>query len=214
MTKKVRPQSRSLHKTLPLWTVSAMLLTQACSPAEQEENNSLVQTAAQNAAALRSDPLLRTAVQSSSDHLMGLRNSLGLDVNSDFRPRSAVADELGAKHIRYDQMYRGVRVWGGDVIVEVGANGTPKTTTNTLKPGITLATIPSLTQAQVLEIAHNDLRPTGPYAHARTAELVVYPQIIDQAATPWPITSIPSWKTARRRLDTPTTSSARTRARS
>ena len=43
-----------------------------------------------------------------------------------------------------------------------------------------MATIPSLTQAQVLEIAHNDLRPTGPYAHARTAELVVYPQIIDQ----------------------------------
>jgi len=88
MTKKVRTQSRSLHKTLPLWTVSAMLLTQACSPAEQEENNSLVQTAAQNAAALRSDPLLRTAVQSSTDHLMGLRNTLGLDVNSDFRPRS------------------------------------------------------------------------------------------------------------------------------
>ena len=180
MTKKVRTKPRSLHKTLPLWTVSAMLLTQACSPAEQEENNSLVQTAAQNAAALRSDPLLRTAVQRSSDHLMGLRNSLGLDVNSDFRPRSAVADEFGAKHIRYDQMYRGVRVWAGDVIVEVGADGTPKTTTNSLKPGINLATIPSLTQAKVLEIAHNDLRPTGPYAHARTAELVVYPQIIDQ----------------------------------
>ena len=180
MTKKVRTQPRSLHKTLPLWTVSAMLLTQACSPAEQEENNSVVQSAAQNAAALRSDPLLRTAVQSSTDHLMGLRNTLGLDVNSDFRPRSAVADEFGAKHIRYDQMYRGVRVWAGDVIVEVGANGAPKTTTNTLKPGINLATIPSLTQAQVLEIAHNDLRPVGPYAHARTAELVVYPQVIDQ----------------------------------
>src|SRR5689334_14039627 len=110
MTTKVSIPHRRSRRVFPLLAASALLMAQACLPQDSAQDSPAQQTAA----ALRSDPHLAAAVARSSDHLMQLRSGLGLDSEYSFLPRSAVVDQFGLTHLRYDQSYRGVRVWAGD----------------------------------------------------------------------------------------------------
>jgi Zn-dependent metalloprotease len=84
-------------------------------------------------------------------------------------------------HIRYEQLYQGVRVWSGDATVHLGSDGALREVTNDLKTNINVDTRPALSATYALDRAHRDLRPRGAYAYKPTAELVVYPHVTEQA---------------------------------
>jgi bacillolysin len=62
--------------------------------------------------------------QSAARFLSENADLLGLDdPDHEFSLTHAVIDEAGRTHLRYQQMYRGLEVWGRDLVVHVGADG-------------------------------------------------------------------------------------------
>ena len=164
------------HTRLPLAAATALLLAEGCGPA-QEVAEPAPDQAAQR---LLGNPRAAAGLQRASEHLLSLRSGLGLTGEHGFAARSAVGDELGLTHLRFDQTFRGVKVWTGDVIVELSQQSSPQAIISSLKSGIAVSTTPQLSQAQALAIAHGELQPQGPYAGAPTIELVVYPQMAER----------------------------------
>ena len=118
-------------------------------------------------------------VAASADRLLASRTQLGLDADHAFQLRRTHADELGQIHGRFAQLYKGVRVWGGDAITHTDRHGAELPLTNALHKNIHLNVSPSLTDTEALAIAHRDLAPKGPYTYAPTAELVVFPETVE-----------------------------------
>jgi Zn-dependent metalloprotease len=96
---------------------------------------------------------------------------LGLDTSHDFAPRNVLHDELGEDHIRVDQFFQGVKVFGGEAILHM-RNGEVRDTTDALMRGIRLNPNPTLGAVEALAVAHEAVAPVGPYASDPTAELV------------------------------------------
>ncbi|HCZ33162.1 MAG TPA: hypothetical protein DHV93_06720, partial [Holophagaceae bacterium] len=117
--------------------------------------------------------------EAASERLLARRAQLGLDADHAFRLRGTHADELGQTHGHFQQTYRGVKVWGGDAITHTGKDGGELPLTNALHKGIQLNVNPAIEASEALALAQQDLAPQGPFAYAPTAELVVYPEMID-----------------------------------
>ncbi|MBS1767702.1 MAG: M4 family metallopeptidase [Acidobacteria bacterium] len=113
--------------------------------------------------------------EASVAHAMAMRTQLGLDNDASLRNAAVRTDEFGQTHTHVQQMYRGVRVWGGDAIIHMDKNGAFRPMTSALKAGINMNTMPSLRADEALETAHQDLAPKGAYASNPTSELVVFP---------------------------------------
>ena len=96
---------------------------------------------------------------------------LGLDASHAFTARSVHHDEIGADHIRVDQYYQGVKVFGGEAIVHM-QDGAVREVTDALVRGIRLNPTPTLDAPEALAAAHQSLAPIGAYATVPTAELV------------------------------------------
>jgi Zn-dependent metalloprotease len=118
-------------------------------------------------------------VNAAVSHLMAQRTQLGLDADHSFALKLTHSDSLGQTHGHFQQMYKGVRVWGGDVITHTDRNGQALAPTHTLHSNISLNVLPAMSQEEVLAVAHQDLNPKGNYAHTPTAELVVYPEMVE-----------------------------------
>ena len=138
-------------------------------------------TAALAAGALcaASHPQENLRVDASAQRLMAQRPQLGLDPDTSFRLRSSHTDRLGETHGHFQQLYKGIRVWGGDVITHVDREGNPLPLTNDLKANIHLNVTPSLGTDEALAVVNQDLAPQGPYAYVPTSELVVVPEMVD-----------------------------------
>jgi Zn-dependent metalloprotease len=95
---------------------------------------------------------------------------LGLDGNHDFAFKNA-HDEADGSHIRLNQLYKGVRVFGGEAIVHL-KNGEFTEITDALVRDLNLSEVPSIDAAEALAVAHGTLAPKGPYAHEPKVELV------------------------------------------
>ncbi len=52
------------------------------------------------------------------------RVALGLPADQALRLRSTLTDRSGATYVRYDRTWRGMRVLGGDIVVDLGSDGT------------------------------------------------------------------------------------------
>jgi Zn-dependent metalloprotease len=98
----------------------------------------------------------------------------GLGPEHSLRPLETVEDPGGAGHVRYQQYYRGVRVWGGQLISHRDGTGAPEPVTDALVRDIALEVTPNLAPAEALAVAHDREAPSGAYARPPTAELVVY----------------------------------------
>ena len=72
----------------------------------------------------------------SQQRLTGMRAALGLDENHSFRLQSMEQDARGQTHVRFNQLYHGVRIWGGAVITHTQADGTELPPTSALKQDI------------------------------------------------------------------------------
>ncbi len=126
------------------------------------------------AAPTSSQQMLR--INTAVGQLMAQRTQLGLDANATFHLGLAHTDRLGETHGHFQQMYKGVRVWGGDIITHTDREGSALPPTNALLRNITLNVTPSLGTDEILAIVHQDLNPKGDYVTAPTTELVVYPE--------------------------------------
>jgi len=103
------------------------------------------------------------------------RWQLGLDPQNDFQVLGACRDALGQTHVRFQQLFQGVRVYGGEAIDHADAQGAVLDLTDALYRGIQLPVQPSLTPAEALARAEAALAPAGPYAHPPVVELVIWP---------------------------------------
>jgi Zn-dependent metalloprotease len=170
-------RERILNRLLSIMGAAGLVLAASCDtldePAATSDDDSALAAAMVN-------PDVARAVQTGRDFLLKARGQMALDANHDFVARNAIIDDKGGIHVRYDQTYRGVKVWEGEAIVHQGTNTGGIDLTSDIKSGINLGITPSLSAADVLNIVHRDLRPLGPYAYAPTAELVVYSHTREQ----------------------------------
>jgi Zn-dependent metalloprotease len=120
-------------------------------------------------------------MQASRARALELRQNLGLDSQHDFAVRRGHTDELGQTHTRMNQLFNGVRVWGGELITHVDADGSERPMTAELRRNIAISVKPTLGANEVLGLVHTDLNPRGTYASAPTSELVIYPQMVEVA---------------------------------
>ncbi|HJW73424.1 MAG TPA: M4 family metallopeptidase [Geothrix sp.] len=125
-----------------------------------------------------STPQESLRVNAASSRLMASRMALGLDADHAFQLRNTHSDELGQTHGRFTQLYKGIRVWGGDAITHTDRHGVELPMTNALLKGIKINVMPSIQSAEALAIAHYDLSPKGDYTSQPTAELVIYPETV------------------------------------
>lgn len=170
---------RDYATPLSLLAASALLAVAGCGPTSGSQDpppNRAVQS-------FNTGACQAAAIRHGDAHLTALAGSLGLDDNHSFQVRSAVVDDLGLTHLRYDQSYRGVRVWEGEAIVALSAQAVPQSVIHTLSPAFDLSTSPSLDAPEVLRIAHQDLQPQGPYVNDPTIELVIYPMVSEHIRT-------------------------------
>jgi len=101
---------------------------------------------------------------------------LGLGPGTDFRVQDLVVDPSGARHVRLQQRYRGLRVWGGQAILHLDAQGREQPMTDALVRGIQLEVQPNLDPAEALALADTGEAPRGTYARPPNTELLVYPE--------------------------------------
>jgi len=111
--------------------------------------------------------------QRSLARILAQRPALGLDDQHQFRILETHDDPLGGSHTRLQQLFRGVRVWGGEAIVHWDARDRERPLTAALQTGIQVETLPSLTPAEALARADALLAPQGAYAHPPRVELVI-----------------------------------------
>ena len=112
----------------------------------------------------------------SQQRLTEMRESLGLDENHSFQLQSLAQDARGQTHVRFQQLYHGVRIWGGEVITHTRADGAERSPTTALKQDIQVDIKPKLSNADVLAIVKKDLASRFDFAYKPGVELVVYPE--------------------------------------
>lgn len=113
-----------------------------------------------------------------AQRLEAKRIALGLDSRHAFKALGTVQDADGHSHHRFQQIYQGVRVWGGDAIVHHDAEGRELPMTDALQRGIEVETIPYVDPSEALAAADRVLSPKGLYARAPKAELVLVPRYL------------------------------------
>ena len=123
-------------------------------------------------------------VQQSINHVMGMRAQLGLNGDAAMVQTLVRTDRLGQTHTHLQQMYRGIKVWGGGIITHMDRNGNFLPPTSFLKADINLNTTASLRTGECLAIAHQDLSTDGAFTSEPTSELVVYPVMAEVHARP------------------------------
>ncbi len=118
--------------------------------------------------------------QSEKEQLDGAA-SLSLTIDSatgtenSFQLNRTYSDNVGYIHARYDQYYKGVKVFGAGRIDHIDSvTGKLESTTDGGKYNINISTTPQITPDQASRIAHVDINPKGPYATQPACELVVF----------------------------------------
>jgi len=109
-------------------------------------------------------------------HLLALRNQLGLDARADFTPHHVITNPQGRTVVRFQQLYEGRRVWAGEAITHLEADGQIKALTQGVKTAVSLAKDTArLSPEQAREAALRNLAPKGPLCAIPAVELVVFP---------------------------------------
>jgi len=101
--------------------------------------------------------------------------------------RSSVKDGLGMTHLRYDQRYRGLPVFGRQLILHMDATYV-RTANGDFAPGIHVATVPGLPAGAASEAAIRYLAARGPRSNRTPTELLVYVDPSGSAHLSWLVT--------------------------
>lgn len=103
------------------------------------------------------------------------------DAESEFRPFKIDADELGFHHVRMNQMYQGLQVVGGQLIVHFNKSGQAYQVNGRYIPDIDIETKPAIDANSAVAAAQQDLAKMGkPAGNLKgTVEVVVYAQDVE-----------------------------------
>lgn len=94
-------------------------------------------------------------------------------------------DDLGQTHVRLDQVYNGVPVFGGQLVSHLDASSVREVGGRIYKEARFVNTTPKLSPAQAIEAAKAALGYTGEFARQPDAQLVVLPhQVKDPGSEP------------------------------
>jgi Zn-dependent metalloprotease len=116
-----------------------------------------------------------TAVRASLGYLQAQASDWGIrNAAEEFRLRGVVRDNLGQTHVRLDQIYQGVPVFGRQLIVHLDQAGTPQSATGTYLAGINVSTKPVISSQDAQAAARR--RFPGALSQPPAVELVLYPK--------------------------------------
>ena len=125
-------------------------------------------------AALKAQQPARTAYALAE--LQKLAPTLNLGPSTGFQAHGAITNAQGRTTVRFHQTHDGLRVWAGEAIAHVEANGQVNVLTQGLKAQVSLATAsPRLGADEAKAIALRSLAPKGAMTQAPKVELVVFP---------------------------------------
>jgi Zn-dependent metalloprotease len=126
------------------------------------------------ATAAPANPLIarQAALAAAADQAPALAGTLGLGSQEKLVVKDVVTDANGARHLRYDRTYAGLRVLGGDLIVDENAAGTVQAVTYATRDRIAPATTPKLSANAAAGEAAASV--TGSNLAKSTPQLVVY----------------------------------------
>jgi Zn-dependent metalloprotease len=118
---------------------------------------------------------LQTRRASARTNLEKVQKDERLGQSHTFKEKFSFLDSFGQLHVRYDQYYRGVRVWDGAATMHVGADGRVLSPSLALRRDLKLSIEPRVGQQQAQEAAAADptLRNFNP--NPARSELVLYP---------------------------------------
>ena len=77
----------------------------------------------------------------------------GATGESSLRKVSTVTDAVGATHVRYEQFYKGVPVWGGELIAHLDGSGALTAVNGTAVPNLAVNVRPRLSAARAVSRA-------------------------------------------------------------
>ena len=115
----------------------------------------------------------RQAIASAA--MESLRKDELLGNSFSFQSRRPYLDDFGQLHVRYDQHYKGVRIWDGMAIVHVDTDGKALEPTLALRRNLNQSVQPQVPLAEAQAVALADLSGTAPFARPVKDELVFYP---------------------------------------
>jgi thermolysin len=84
-------------------------------------------------------------------------------------------DDLGMRHIRFDQMHNGLRVIGGELVAHFSADNVLRTVNGTFVADIQMGVLPNVPESDALRIADSDLQSFFGKGEPNAPELVVFP---------------------------------------
>ncbi|MEI6563926.1 MAG: M4 family metallopeptidase, partial [bacterium] len=98
------------------------------------------------------------------------------DAGQEFAPHSVATSESGYRHVRLNQAYKGLPVFGGQVIVHFDGKGTARTVNGAYQPIGNLDVVATLTGEQAVDAAMADQKAMGKFPGTVTAgpELVIF----------------------------------------
>jgi Zn-dependent metalloprotease len=131
--------------------------------------------------ALVARPMDNPLADEARRHLDARVFQLGLDRDHSFALKNVFDEPSGESHVRMNQFYKGVKVFGGESILHMRA-GVVTQHTDALVRGLALNVEPTLGSHEALAVAHQALAPKGLYASVPTSELVIA-GITSQVAT-------------------------------
>lgn len=108
-------------------------------------------------------------VNAAADH-----DALGLSADEKLVVTSVVTDRDGTQHIRYDRTFKGLRVIGGDLVLEKSKSGAKRDVHfNASGKAAVASTSPKKSSADASSVATKEARRSAP-ARAKDSELVVW----------------------------------------
>jgi len=133
------------------------------------------------------------AVDTSLAYLQTRASERGiLNAYEEFRLRQVVQDSLGQMHVRLDQVYQGVPVFGQQLIVHLDRDGVPQSITGAYRVGVAVSTRPVISDQEARTVAQQRF----PGALGKTPEVemmllprdrdvrLVYRVVLNDEATP------------------------------
>ena len=102
----------------------------------------------------------------------------------DYRPRTALVDQDGSRHVRFDRTYRGLEVLGGDFIVHSGPDGQLRSTTLSQAVPITVPIEPEVSADRAAAAA----AVKYPGERSRTAPALVVDAAAGEPRLAWRVT--------------------------
>lgn len=106
---------------------------------------------------------------------------------------SVAGDELGMIHIRFQQIYSGISIWGGEMNVHLGKDNTVYLVQGRYIPTpVTISIQPLLNSSQALDILSHEASLPRDSLNPKKLELVIYQNVNTSALLTYTI-GLPGW---------------------